>query len=111
MAAIWARRRQGEGASLGVLAYRPALAQVHDRAAELGDAIERSVHVVDLEVGQRERVAGAAAAFVDADRDGVSVVGLPAGALSVAAWLELGAQHPRPKAPCPLGVVGWELDQ
>ena len=84
---------------------------MHDRAAESGDAFERGGHVGDLEVGQGERVAGTAPALVHADRDGAVALGLPARALLLAARLELAAEHPRPEAPCALGIVGGELDQ
>ena len=83
---------------------------MNDAAAELGDARERRLHVVDLEVGQRERVAGPLSALVNAERH-VTVARLPACALAVAARLELDAQQPAPEPPRALRVVGGELDQ
>jgi hypothetical protein len=83
---------------------------VDDAAAELGDALERRGDVVDLEVGQRERVPGPAAAFVHADGR-CAGAGLPARALPLAALLELGFQQAAPEAQRALRVVGRELDQ
>jgi hypothetical protein len=81
-----------------------------DGAAELGDALERRGDVVDLEVGQRERVPGPAAALVHADGRSPGV-GLPARALPLAALLQLGLQQAAPEAQRAFGVVGRELDQ
>ena len=59
--------RKGERAALRVLADRPALTWVDDAAAELGDPLQRLGDVGDLEVRQREAVAGATSALVDTD--------------------------------------------
>ena len=59
--------RETERAALRIAADRPAIARMHDGAAELGDALQRGGHVRDREVGQRERVAGTTSARVNAD--------------------------------------------
>ena len=51
---------EAEGAALGVAADRPALAGVDDRAAELGDALQRGRDVGHREVGEGDPVAGPA---------------------------------------------------
>src|SRR5258707_12986394 len=70
-------RREPERAALGVLAHGPALARVDHGAAERLDLLEGASEVVDLEVRQREGVAGAAPARVYADR-GTAGAALPA---------------------------------
>lgn len=105
-------RGEAERAALGVAADRPPLAGVNDDAAEFGDKQQGALDVVDREVGERERVAGSAPAFVNADRDRLSVaVCLPARSLAVAAIVERGAEQARPEPPGAGRVVGGELDQ
>src|SRR3954451_24918970 len=60
--------RQSERASFGVLADGEAVAGVDHLAAQLPHLVERARYVVDLEVGQRERVARPSAPRVDPDR-------------------------------------------
>ena len=54
--------------------------------------LERSVHVVGGEVGQRDPVAGAGAALMDTD-SGLAGLRLPAAALSLATVGELDAEQ------------------
>ena len=101
---------QGERASLGVAADRPHLARMYHRSAVGAHALERGDQIVHRKIGQRERIAGPAPADVHTNR-GRTRVRLPALALSVAARLQLKAQHARPEPPSALGVVGGKLDQ
>jgi D-aminoacyl-tRNA deacylase len=103
-------RPQAERAALGVAADRPAPPGVHDRAAELGDARERAVEVVDREVGQRGAVARARGPRVDAHR-GARARGLPALPLVLAARDEGPPEHALPEPQRAGGVVGGELDE
>ena len=101
---------EAERTPLGVLADRPRLPGMDDAAAERLDPLERLREIVDGEVGQGERVSGAAPPFVDADRrDGRTR--LPAGSLPLASRLQRNAQQAAPEASRALGVVGRELDQ
>ena len=91
-----------ERAALGVAADRPSLTGVDDAAAELDHLLGRRGDVGDLEVGQRERVTGPAAALVDADRGAASVrspTPLPDRRSSAAARPR--AARPRSGAPAP----------
>jgi hypothetical protein len=101
---------QRKRASLGVAADRPHLARMHDRSTLGAHALERGGEIVDREVRERERIAGPAPAGVHTNR-GRTRVRLPALALSVAARLQLEAQHARPEAPSALRVIGGKLDQ
>jgi hypothetical protein len=69
-----------EGIPLRVLADRPALARMDDAAAKRFDLRQRPRQVSDRKVRQRERVPGAGATSVDADRRSRRP-GLPAAAL------------------------------
>jgi hypothetical protein len=83
---------------------------VHDAAAERPHAVGGGFDVSHDEVGQRERVAGAASALVHAHR-GRAVVRLPARALAGPPRLDRHAEEVGPEAPGAVGVVGGELDQ
>ena len=78
-------------------------------AAERLDPLQRRGDVGDREVGQRERVAGAAPTRVHTD-GGSTGVRLPALALAVTARPQLDAEQALPEAPCALRIVGRELD-
>ena len=78
---------QPERASLGVLADRPHIAGMDDTPTERLDPLQRLRDIAHREVGEGERIAGAAPASMDADRGG-SRVRLPALSLSVLARLE-----------------------
>jgi hypothetical protein len=101
---------QRKRASLGVAADRPHLARMHHRSAVGAHALERSDQIINRKIRQRERIAGPPPADVHTNR-GRTRVRLPALALSVAARLQLEAQHTRPEPPSALGVVRWKLDQ
>src|ERR1700749_999403 len=106
--------RERERVALGVLADRPALARMHDAAAERRHLRERRRDLVDLEVRQRERVARAATARVDADGRAharSAARALRALALSSLARLQRDAEQPAPEAACALRIVSRELDQ
>src|SRR5271155_4994017 len=95
--------REPEGASLGVLADRPPLARMDDAPAERPDSFQRLADVADGEVRQRERVAGAAAARMDAHRRRASHrrrarARLPTLPLRVIADIELDAEQLTPEA-------------
>ena len=79
-------------------------------AAELDDALEGGGEVGHAEVRERDAVAGAGAARVDAQL-GAAGMRLDAGSLTVAPLVELDAEHALPEASCALGVVRGELDQ
>ncbi len=79
-------------------------------AAERLHPLEGGREVADLEVGQRERVAGAPSAGVDSDR-GTGGAALPALARIRRAGLQGDAQQAGPEPPRALGVVRRELDQ
>src|SRR4051812_39638131 len=88
--------RQPERASFGVLADSEAVAGVDHLPAELPYLLEGARHVVDLEVGKREGVAGPSAPGVDPDR-GSAPARLPAHALALGAGLELHSEHAAPE--------------
>src|SRR4051794_2462161 len=96
--------RQPERASLGVLADSEALAGVDHLATKRANLLERARDVVDLEVGERERVAWPPAPGVDPYR-GCPAARLPANAFALGTGLELHAQHAAPEGERPLGVV------
>ena len=75
---------QPERTPLGVPTDRPPRPGMDNAPAQRFDPAERRVHVRDREVGERDRVAGAGAALVDAD-GGIAGVCLPAAALGLAA--------------------------
>src|SRR3954449_78160 len=101
---------QPEWASLGVLADRPCLPRVDDAPAERLDPLERVGDIADREIGQRERIAGAGPAGVDADR-GRSRVRLPTPPFAVLPSFQLKAQEPHPEPPRALRIVCGKLDQ
>ena len=107
-----AARRAGRArrGSLGVAADGPAVARVHHPAAHGPHALERRGEVVDGEVRQRGRVAGAAPAGVDADprTAGPRLPPLP---LRVLARLRGRPRAARPRTPARARVVGRELDE
>ena len=102
--------RQSEGASLGVLADRPFLSGVDHAPTERLDPLQRLGDVAHREVGQGDRIAGAAPAGMNADRGG-SGVRLPALSLSILASLQLNAEELRPEASGARGIVGGKLDE
>jgi transposase InsO family protein len=69
-----------KGRALGVAADHPALAWVDDLAAERAHSLDGGSEVGDREVGEREAVAGARAAFVQPEHNPL-VLGLPAAPL------------------------------
>ena len=87
---------ESERASLGVLADGPALARMDHAPAERPDALERLRQVAHDEVRQRERITGAAPAFVDADRGRVRV-GLPSGPLPTLTGAQRDAEELGPE--------------
>ncbi len=101
---------QPERASLGVPTDRPRLPRVDYAPAERLDPLQRLGDIAHREVGQRERIAGAASAGMDADRGG-SQVRLPALSLSISASLQLNAEELDPEAPGALGIVCGKLDE
>ena len=101
---------QAERASLGVPTDRPRLPRVDYAPAERLDPLQRLGDIAHREVGQGERIAGAASARMDADRGG-SRVRLPALSLSISASLQLNAEELDPEAPGALGIVGGKLDE
>ena len=80
-----------ERASLGVPADRPHIAGMDDTPTERLDPLQRLRDIAHREVGEGERIAGAAPASMDADR-GASRVRLPALSLSFLASLELNPE-------------------
>ena len=74
------------------------------------DLLERRIHLGNGEVGQRDRVAGPGAAFVDPDV-GLSGVCLPAAAFGLTAIDELSAEQTRPEPPRAMRIIGGKLDQ
>src|SRR5215218_3649653 len=101
---------QPERASLGVPADRPRLPRVDYAPAERLDPLQRLGDIAHREVGQGERIAGAASAGMNADRGG-SRVRLPALSLSISASLQLNAEQLDPEAPGALGIVCGKLDE
>ena len=99
-----------ERTSFGVPADRPCLAGVHHAPTERLDALQRLGDIAHREVGQREGIAGAASAGMDADRGG-SGVRLPTLSLSILASLQPGAEKGLPKTSGALRIVCRELDQ
>ena len=99
---------EAEGAAFGVAAHGPALAWMHDGAAEGDDPLERARQIVDPKIGEREPVARTGAALVEAE-GGTIPVALDALALRCAAFGERQPEQPFPKLLCPREVVGWEL--
>lgn len=73
------------------------------------DLVERRVHVVNGEVGQRNRVARARATLVDSDLR-IPGVCLPAAAFGLAAVGELGTEQTRPELPRATGIISGKLD-
>ena len=102
--------RQPERASLGVLANRPRLSRVDHAPAQRLDLLQGLGDVAHGEVGQGDRIAGAAPAGMNADRGG-SGVRLPALSLSILASLQLNAEELRPEASGARGIVGGKLDE
>jgi hypothetical protein len=101
---------QSERASFRVLADRPCLPRMdHDPTQRL-DPLKRLGDVAHGEVGQREGIAGATAAGMDADRGGTPVR-LPALSLSISASLQLRAEERGPETSGALEIVGGELDE
>src|SRR5207244_3148096 len=104
------RPGQSERRALGVAADRPALPGVHDLSAQFDDLPECGLQVGDRQVGQRETVAGAAAALVESDGR-AGVLSLQAHALFRLALGERDAEEPLPEAAGAVEVVRGELDQ
>jgi hypothetical protein len=102
--------RQPERASLGVPADRPCLSRVDHAPAQRLDPLHGLGEVAHREVGQGDRIAGAAPAGMNADR-GRSRVRLPALSLSILASLQLNAEELRPEASRARGIVGGKLDE
>jgi hypothetical protein len=83
---------------------------VDDLAPERTDALERGVHVRDREVGERNPIAGARPSLVEA-QCGVSAVGLPAFALTLATIPEFDLQELAPESTGAFGIISRELDE
>src|SRR5205807_1020867 len=66
---------EAERAALGVAADREALARVDHGAAELDDPRDRLLEVGDLEVGERDAIAGSGAALVAAELEPLADAG------------------------------------
>jgi hypothetical protein len=78
--------------------------------AERLDPLQRRGDIAHREVGEGERIGGAASADMDADRGG-SRVRLPALSLSISASLQLNAEELDPEAPGALGIVCGKLEE
>jgi len=83
---------------------------MHDGASKCCDLLERGVEIAHLKVGQRERVARATAAGMNADEGG-RLAGLPALTFALRASRQFDAQEPRPEPARALGVIGRKLNQ
>src|SRR5258707_1228277 len=105
-----AASRQPERASFRVLADGQAVARVDHAAAELAYLLERARHVVDLEIGKREGVAGTPAPGVHPDW-GSAPARLPANPLALGTLLQLHAEHTAPERESAVGVVRGELHE
>lgn len=81
-----------------------------DLASELDHPYERGRNVRYTEVRERDAVARAGAAGMDAEL-GSAPVRLDAGSLSVAPFIQLHGEELLPEAPRPFEVVGGKLDQ
>ena len=104
------RPGQTEWRSFGVAADRPALPRMHNLSAQFDDLLECGLQVGDRQVGQREAVAGAAAALVEPDgRTGVLC--LQALALLRPPLGERDVEEALPEAAGAVEVVRRELDQ
>jgi hypothetical protein len=99
-----------ERRSLRVAADHPALARVDDLAAERLYVLDRGGEVCNGEVREREAIARAGAALVQANHDAI-VLGLPAVPFFGSTFGECRFEQPLPEPASAFRFVGGKLDE